>query len=172
MGCLRSGRGESCLTSVWTGTLDMVVPSSTYGHMSCKLYRRVLPHCYGVAPLATSKTRGSLKRLVLLLYTCKPARTLARVITLHPEPRLIASPCSPAVVGNLWDVTDKDLDRFTHSALEKFGLLGGESNGVLSLPSAVAASRSSCSLRYLNGAAPVVWGIPVKIAERATPAPS
>jgi separase len=29
----------------------------------------------------------------------------------------------------------------------------------------VAAARKSCVLRYLNGAAPVVYGIPVYIAD-------
>lgn len=69
---------------------------------------------------------------------------------------------SPAVVGNLWDVTDKDLDRYTHSALESFGLFG-ECSSVVPLPQAIASSRSACALRYLNGAAPVMWGLPVKV---------
>lgn len=104
----------------------------------------------------------------------------------------------PALLANLWDVTDKDIDRFSHTALEKWGLFsystntkkqasllpsinnsptkrnarvkGGESKvsvGVvddehgLSLDQAVAQSRDSCRLRYLNGAAPVVYGVPV-----------
>lgn len=69
---------------------------------------------------------------------------------------------SPAVVGNLWDVTDKDLDRYTRSCLEKFGLFG-EMTNTMPLPQAIAAAREACSLRYLNGAAPVVWGIPVSL---------
>lgn len=108
----------------------------------------------------------------------------------------------PALLANLWDVTDKDIDRFSHTALEKWGLFsspteystntkkqafllpsinnsptkrngrvkGGETKvsvGVaddehgLSLDQAVAQSRDSCRLRYLNGAAPVVYGVPV-----------
>lgn len=106
----------------------------------------------------------------------------------------------PALLANLWDVTDKDIDRFSHAALEKWGLFsspsehstittkqapllpstnsspikrvgrarGGENkvgdvddeHGI-SLDQAVAQSRDSCRLRYLNGAAPVVYGVPV-----------
>ncbi|KAJ5763112.1 hypothetical protein N7533_001793 [Penicillium manginii] len=33
---------------------------------------------------------------------------------------------SPALVATLWDVTDRDIDRFSTSAFETWGLLGGE----------------------------------------------
>ncbi|GAB5369848.1 hypothetical protein AAMO2058_001441700 [Amorphochlora amoebiformis] len=59
----------------------------------------------------------------------------------------------PAVVANLWDVTDKDIDRLTSNLLE--ALHDGEP-----LASAVAAARSSCKLPYLNGVAPVCYGLP------------
>lgn len=94
----------------------------------------------------------------------------------------------------LWDVTDKDCDRFGLSTLEKWGLFAksmvapqtvpktpgrkasktparkGQKDGVtldqkgeraISLAAAVGKSRDACYLRYLNGAAPVVYGIPV-----------
>ncbi|KAF1984179.1 hypothetical protein K402DRAFT_465314 [Aulographum hederae CBS 113979] len=120
---------------------------------------------------------------------------------------------APAVVGTLWDVTDKDCDRFAVKCGERWGLwksteddsaakkikgkgkkrqepevekargartpargkrrvvddeagegdlVGGnvENEGV-SLVEAVAESRDACYLRYLNGAALVVYGIPV-----------
>ena len=103
----------------------------------------------------------------------------------------------PAVLATLWDVTDKDIDRFSQTVLEKWGLFGsgrqppvvssspvkkgvkqkgkgrakdttqkaerGESKPV-SLDRAVAQSRDSCILRYLNGAAPVVYGVPVYLS--------
>jgi separase len=69
---------------------------------------------------------------------------------------------SPCIVANLWDVTDKDLDRFSMALLKKWGLLGQESS--LSLSEAVAESRDSCILKYLVGAAPVVYGIPTHIS--------
>ena len=98
----------------------------------------------------------------------------------------------PALLATLWDVTDKDIDKFSYDVLQKWGLWGGaapnppvpnsspvkktagkrgrkditcpenSTNATsVSLDQAVATSRDSCKLRYLNGAAPVVYGIPV-----------
>ena len=99
----------------------------------------------------------------------------------------------PALLANLWDVTDKDIDRFAQSVLEKWGLFEkgqqpalrsspvkksarqkgkgkvkdaprideGETKTPVSLDEAVAQSRDACILKYLNGAAPVIYGIPV-----------
>ena len=94
----------------------------------------------------------------------------------------------PALLATLWDVTDKDIDRFSFTVLEKWGLLReaqtklsgspvkrgvkqrGRNNAAavktiesepLSLDQAVAQGRDSCILKYLNGAAPVVYGVPV-----------
>lgn len=126
---------------------------------------------------------------------------------------------SPAVVGTLWDVTDKDCDRASVKAGELWGLwdapspedkaskkskgkskeiekprgtkvaarrklfeagnedassardtdssITGSEGGKpkLSLVQAVAASRDECYLKFLNGAALVVYGIPVYLKE-------
>jgi separase len=121
-----------------------------------------------------------------------------------------------AVVAMLWDVTDKDIDRFSLAVGEEWGLwdaapettvlpaktpkkretvavystplrqpktpktpkvrpMPAESRtparsrsrardrvkGQHSLVDAVARNRDACYLRYLNGAAPVVYGVPV-----------
>jgi len=114
---------------------------------------------------------------------------------------------SPAVVANLWDVTDKDIDKFSKKVLEDWGLLrstaaaskakakaaatpgrnrsksremqkaaGMDDGGLFgsatvkggkwkaSLVEAVARGRKECHLKYLNGAAPVVYGVPVYLA--------
>lgn len=92
----------------------------------------------------------------------------------------------PAVVGTLWDVTDRDIDRFAGRAFEEWGLFergtfketqkgrapisrkveeedeeveddGGEKK---SLVEAVVRARKACWFRYLNAAAVVVYGIP------------
>ncbi|ODH53690.1 hypothetical protein GX48_00108 [Paracoccidioides brasiliensis] len=91
---------------------------------------------------------------------------------------------APALVATLWDVTDKDIDRFAQSTFEHWGLMNkapvettpsGRSKGSkatnalqqlqggdpVGLDTAVAKSRSACILKYLNGAAPVVYGVPV-----------
>jgi separase len=105
---------------------------------------------------------------------------------------------SPAVVGTLWDVTDRDIDRFTLELMADWGLIDPDDKSVAankpgkakggkrkddeakahtrppcltqqqrkggvpaSLDEAVARARDTCLLRYLNGAAPVMYGIPV-----------
>jgi separase len=125
---------------------------------------------------------------------------------------------APAVVGMLWDVTDKDCDRFAVKAGELWGLWpeqqeeqaaiappktpgkkakgksrvaqlvdevegtkgpgsakkekkvkngagtavsGGDRRRGIGLDECVREARKSCVLRYLNGAAAVVYGIPV-----------
>lgn len=99
----------------------------------------------------------------------------------------------PALLATLWDVTDKDIDRFSDDVLRRWGLFKEKpavqmasavkhsvkskgkakakidqvviepSSAPVSLDDAVAKSRDSCILKYLNGAAPVVYGIPVYI---------
>lgn len=79
---------------------------------------------------------------------------------------------SPALVATLWDVTDKDIDRFAKATFENWGLLGsgpdhcgeervvGDDDAKVGLDAAVSQSRRACVLKYLNGAAPVVYGVP------------
>ena len=98
---------------------------------------------------------------------------------------------SPAVLATLWDVTDKDIDRFSQTVLEKWGLFEEPQPDILSSPvkkgskphgkgkardakfeeterrsldQAVAEGRDSCIMKYLNGAAPVIYGIPVMLS--------
>ena len=61
-----------------------------------------------------------------------------------------------AVVANLWDVTDGDIDRFTATLLDKMQLAAHQR-----IPNAVNDARQSCVLKYLVGAAPVVYGLPI-----------
>ncbi|KAK7415898.1 separin protein [Neonectria punicea] len=95
----------------------------------------------------------------------------------------------PAVVGTLWDVTDRDIDRFAGRSFEEWGLVpkgtfqeekrgkgkaeaasddesdDGEDQVTrdCSLVEAVARAREACRFRYLNAAAVVLYGIPVYI---------
>jgi hypothetical protein len=72
----------------------------------------------------------------------------------------------PMIVGNLWDVTDKDIDKFSLSLFEKWGLSNEDENyrhKTTNICDAVRESRDSCNLRYLNGAAPVVYGLPLSL---------
>ncbi|CAM9474819.1 unnamed protein product [Pylaiella littoralis] len=75
---------------------------------------------------------------------------------------------SPAVVANLWDVTDKDIDRFSLALFGAFlgegGAGEGNSKRALTLAHAVAESRSECKMPFVIGYAPVCYGIPVVVA--------
>ena len=71
----------------------------------------------------------------------------------------------PAVVGNLWDVTDRDIDRFSKSVLEQWMAGGGEGSQrePVCMAAAVAGSRQVCRLPHLIGAAPVCYGLPTMV---------
>ncbi|KAL0578391.1 separin protein [Marasmius crinis-equi] len=85
----------------------------------------------------------------------------------------------PALVANLWDVTDRDIDTFSQGVFDKLHMNASEirksskrsrtqqldifekdERKETSLMAAVAQSREVCKLKYLTGAAPVVYGIP------------
>lgn len=72
----------------------------------------------------------------------------------------------PSLVANLWDVTDKDIDRLAMDLFKKTGLHPSDDSNrePVNISQALAESRSVCQLRYLNGAAPVVYGMPVRFA--------
>ncbi|GME67231.1 unnamed protein product [[Candida] boidinii] len=88
---------------------------------------------------------------------------------------------SPMVLVNLWDVTDKDIDKFTISMLQKWELFvdydslksfslntcNDDSTDDNEFPSnlseAIRDSRDTCTLKYLNGAAPILYGIPMTL---------
>ena len=92
-----------------------------------------------------------------------PPKNLA--LEYEPEGMALSYLCAgaPCVVGNLWDVTDRDIDRFCLALLEDFLDPRGEASK--SLPQCVAKARSVCKMRHIVGAAPVVYGVPV-VAEK------
>eukprot|EP00727_Mastigamoeba_balamuthi_P009220 m51a1_g4920 putative separin (1853) ;mRNA; r:223679-233009 len=63
---------------------------------------------------------------------------------------------SPAVVGNLWDVTDGDLDLLTLALFDNWG-------PERSLAAALALARNACKFPYLVGAAAVCYGVPLLV---------
>lgn len=85
----------------------------------------------------------------------------------------------PVVIANLWDITDKDIDRFSSSVLSRW--LGKpppnlqevaevdvstyeNSRESECMSEAVVESREVCRLPHLVGAAPVCYGLPAVIA--------
>jgi len=74
----------------------------------------------------------------------------------------------PAAVANLWDVTDRDIDRFAQAVLMTWFGGSKDSNTCSSRSSrdvaaAVAAARGACKLPCLIGAAPVCYGVPTSV---------
>lgn len=64
---------------------------------------------------------------------------------------------SPLLVADLWDVTDRDIDKFSQAVFDSLRLTparGGEQG--MSAVTAIAQARKVCKLKYLTGAAPVV----------------
>ncbi|OMO93770.1 Peptidase C50, separase [Corchorus olitorius] len=99
---------------------------------------------------------------------------------------------SPVTIANLWEVTDKDIDRFGKAVFyawlrermkladcsqmvkefETMKIKGRKGNSRKNVPSSdhrpkigssVCGARDSCTLRFLNGASPVCYGVPTGI---------
>ncbi|ROW12654.1 hypothetical protein VMCG_00205 [Cytospora schulzeri] len=77
----------------------------------------------------------------------------------------------PAVVGTLWDVTDRDIDLYTGRVFEEWGLVsrgtfpgrGGEDAKGGKWNAADDSTEGICKFKYLNAAAVCVYGIPVYV---------
>lgn len=71
----------------------------------------------------------------------------------------------PMLVANMWDVTDKDIDKFSSGMLERWGAFPVSNPGMkrMSMGDAVKSSRDECNLKFLNGAAPIVFGLPLSL---------
>ena len=76
-------------------------------------------------------------------------------------------------IANLWDVTDRDIDRFSQEVLSKWIELVLEEapsrqhvmvQQSVCVSASIARSRKACRLAALIGAAPVCYGIPVAIS--------
>uniref|UniRef100_A0A8C2L746 separase n=1 Tax=Cyprinus carpio TaxID=7962 RepID=A0A8C2L746_CYPCA len=99
-------------------------------------------------------------RAVALLFGCSSA---ALSVLGHQEGTgiilsYLTAGC-PLVLGNLWDVTDRDLDRFTSALLQSWLSAGSGS----SLLQHLAQSRNATHLKHIIGAAPIAYGLPVYI---------
>ncbi|XP_027450398.2 separin isoform X3 [Zalophus californianus] len=97
-------------------------------------------------------------RAVALLFGCSSA-----ALAVHGKLegagivlKYIMAGC-PLFLGNLWDVTDRDIDRYTEALLQ--GWLGAGPGAPLLYY--VNQARQAPRLKYLIGAAPVAYGLPV-----------
>ncbi|GIX79104.1 separin [Caerostris extrusa] len=99
-----------------------------------------------------------------ILMGCSSGRLkqLSRQLDAYGVPLTYLVNGCPCVVGNLWDVTDKDIDRFTDKLLELFvPNYCQKQNSTTTIATAVSQARNACKLQYLVGAAPVIYGLPV-----------
>ena len=91
----------------------------------------------------------------------------------------IHDPCGPAfsyllaraphLIANLWDVTDKDIDRlsmhYMKTIFDACGPKGAERRDRLVTSCALAESRAMCRLKSAVGCAPVMYGLPEPVLE-------
>ncbi|PAA59617.1 hypothetical protein BOX15_Mlig009222g1 [Macrostomum lignano] len=115
-------------------------------------------HGSGSKYLSNQSVQQSSVRAAAFLIGCSSGR-------LHQEGRFepigtvhsyIMGGC-PAVLAVLWDVTDKDIDRFFNRLLSVWR---GVEDGGSELPKLINEARAACKLRCLIGAAPVLFGLP------------
>jgi hypothetical protein len=120
-------------------------------------------------------TGGSLASIVLMgcssgkleSVNTKFSTSLSK-LPIHYEPEGLALSYlmagSPCVVGNLWDVTDRDIDRYSIALLESiYDDLDGDDGKARTIARGVAKARSRCKMRYIVGCAPVCYGFPVTV---------
>jgi len=67
----------------------------------------------------------------------------------------------PCVVGNLWDVTDRDIDRLTEEFLQSWLNTPDQNQATNNICVHLNKARSTCKMSHLNGSAPVIYGLPV-----------
>ncbi|XP_032994487.1 separin [Lacerta agilis] len=99
-------------------------------------------------------------RAVALLFGCSSA-VLAVQGNLEGTGavlRFLMAGC-PLVLGNLWDVTDRDIDRYMEALLKNW-LKAGSGAPFLQY---VIQSRDAPRLKYMIGAAPIAYGLPVSL---------
>mmetsp|Transcript_2282 Transcript_2282/g.8461 ORF Transcript_2282/g.8461 Transcript_2282/m.8461 type:complete len:1740 (-) Transcript_2282:1501-6720(-) len=74
---------------------------------------------------------------------------------------------APFVLGNLWDVTDGDIDRFSAALLKEWlsqsVSYASSTMETFCAADAVQHARKACQLQFLVGAAPVIYGVPTRM---------
>ena len=71
---------------------------------------------------------------------------------------------APMIMANIWDVTDTDIDRLSTHLLQEllsFSRSMSAPQRTLCLSASLKSARRTCRLKFLNGAAPVIYGVPL-----------
>lgn len=128
-----------------------------FGHGAGSCYYRKLP----------SNLEGVDIRTVSLVIGCSSGRLRreGNQLETHGTPWRFLLNGSPSFLGVLWDVTDVDIDSYSDSMLSSWLPSWIASvkvkNKVTSLSHAATKARQACKLKYIIGAAPVVYGLPM-----------
>lgn len=149
----------------WSGRAGCSPPSSELA--SALQSRELFVYCGhggGEQYIPPARLRGLPRCAASLLMGCSSGRLRDQGGYYEPSGIVLAyllAGC-PAAVANLWDVTDRDIDRFAQDVLTRW--LSGQEGGGRDVSAAVAAARGACKLPSLIGAAPVCYGVPTSVA--------
>jgi separase len=141
----------------------MVVVSNLFVRKRFAISHNVRRRCSGVVRLARYATWVTLIPSARHITICSPdgmCRLFPNSMPIKPLTMVL----SPTLIATLWDVTDRECDRFAQSVFTSLGLderrNKPDGKDGTSVVQAVATAREVCKLKYLTGAAPVVYGIP------------
>jgi separase len=135
-----------------------VLDANAAGEMQLFLY---FGHGHGQQYLSAGFDRANNKCAASLLMGCSSgASTPQGLYRSKCAPFSYIEAGCPAAIANLWDVTDKDIDRFSESLLRRWTQAKQRPQCIAD---AVAGARGDTRLPYLTGAAPVCFGVPVSV---------
>ncbi|XP_054724805.1 uncharacterized protein LOC129235139 [Uloborus diversus] len=156
--------------SQWLGIVGKVPENNEYaGALQDYDFLLYCGHGSGKHYLQNKSIDKLKNRAAALLMGCSSGRLnqLGRQLEAHGIAlRFLLSGC-PCVVGNLWDVTDKDIDRFMEKLIQLLMPNYEESHTSVNICKAASLARNVCKMSYLVGAAPVVYGFPVFASNRS-----
>lgn len=110
-------------------------------------------HGSGNAYIKPSSIKSMCQCGPVFLFGCSSARMeQVGMFETHGPPTDYAIAGCPLFLGTLWDVPDKDLNRFSREVLSRCFDEGQE------LSAAVREARNACICPYTTGAAPVIYG--------------
>uniref|UniRef100_A0A1I7TKI6 separase n=2 Tax=Caenorhabditis tropicalis TaxID=1561998 RepID=A0A1I7TKI6_9PELO len=123
-------------------------------------------HGSGSAVMPRSLIKQSTCNAISLLMGCGSVRTIPQALGFDGKSALhdYAMAKCPLIVGCLWTVTDGEIDRFLMRMVDDCFQKTRVRNGIdklRQLSEAMHEARSQAKLKYLTGAAVVMYGLPV-----------
>ncbi|KAH9026737.1 peptidase family C50-domain-containing protein [Lactarius pseudohatsudake] len=162
---LRSMRGVG-----WDGIIGRTPSEQEFTHALAKNELLIyFGHGGGEQYIRSHKIRHLPRCAATMLWGCSSGllRDMGEFDRIGTPYNYMLAGC-PTLIANLWDVTDRDIDKLTQAVFDHVHLTPEvlrekpdrtETAGT-SIVKALAEARGACKLKYLTGAAPVVYGIP------------